>query len=92
MLRQHFVPLQIDQCQCTINPKNTFNRFVTFQTLIDIIYLARIQRNSTRYQKVTVSEIFFFKFTHFSLVTPCYDWVKSKLQKVTRNDKKVTVP
>ena len=60
MLRQ-----QIGHCQNTINPKNTFNRFVIFQSLMDKIHTTRIQRNSTRKQKVTVFEIFFFEIHTF---------------------------
>ena len=96
MHRHHFDPmqidpLQIDQNQNTINPKNTFNRFVIFQTLIDIIYAARIQRNSTDNKKSRFLKNIFLKFTHFSPITPYYDWVESKIQKDTRKNKKDTV-
>ena len=69
MHRHHFDPLQIDQIQNMINPKNTFDRFVILQTLMDIIHTARIQRNLTHKQKVTVFEIIFLKIHTFS---PCH--------------------
>ena len=77
MHRHHFDPLQIKHWQNTIKPKNTFNRFVIVQTLMDIIHPARIQRNSTRNKKSRFSKYFFLKFTRFSPITPYYDWIKS---------------
>ena len=64
MHRHHFVHYLV-HCQDTINQKNTLNRFVIVQTLIDILHAARIQRNSTRKQNVTFFEKYFFEIHTF---------------------------
>ena len=52
-----------------------------------------LQNNKIRQQDkmLRIFKNIFLKFAHFSPVTPYYDWVKTKLQKDTRKNKKDTV-